>query len=118
MNKNAHKYVCRYAAQFSSSKPVQIININKHEYMSFTLRKNNERPQRQRSHRDVMFAPFSCDVDRINNERQIVLRKRNYVVALKGLIKHQEEEKPHNNKKTALWLCMLTCSLLICMMHL
>ena len=33
-----------------------------------------------------MFAPFSCDVDGINNERQIVLRKRNYVVALKGLI--------------------------------
>ena len=32
-----------------------------------------------------MFAPFSCDVDRINNERQIVLRKRYYVVALKGL---------------------------------
>ena len=33
-----------------------------------------------------MFAPFRCDVDGINNERQIVLRKRNYVVALKGLI--------------------------------
>ena len=29
-----------------------------------------------------MFAPFSCDVDGINNVRQIVLRKRNYVVAL------------------------------------
>ena len=32
-----------------------------------------------------MFAPFSCDVDGINNGRQIVLRKRIYVVALKGL---------------------------------
>ena len=32
-----------------------------------------------------MFAPFSYDVDGINNERQIVLRKRNCVVALKGL---------------------------------
>ena len=32
-----------------------------------------------------MLAPFRCDVDGINNERQIVLRKRNYVVALKGL---------------------------------
>ena len=28
---------------------------------------------------------LSCDVDGINNEHQIVLRKRNYVVALKGL---------------------------------
>ena len=32
-----------------------------------------------------MLAPLSCYVDGINNERQIVLRKRNYVVALKGL---------------------------------
>ena len=39
-----------------------------------------------------MFAPFSCDVDGINNERQIVLRKRNYVVALKGLKKAKNKQ--------------------------
>ena len=34
----------------------------------------------------TFLAPFRCDVDGINNERQIVRRQRNYVVALKGLI--------------------------------
>ena len=32
-----------------------------------------------------MLAPFRCDVAGKNNERQIVRRQRNYVVALKGL---------------------------------
>ena len=34
-----------------------------------------------------MLAPFPCDVDGINKKRQIVQRKRNKVVALKGLNK-------------------------------
>ena len=34
-----------------------------------------------------MLAPFRCDVDMINTKRQIVQRKRNKVVALKGLRK-------------------------------
>ena len=44
-----------------------------------------------------MLAPFRCDVDGINNERQIVLRKRNYVVALIlcNLLLHGQETRDH-----------------------